>query len=220
MTTLQVQARALGDPTRHEIFRLISTADAPVGIAELTERLGLNHNAIRQHVAKLLTAGLIVESRSGAGRPGRPRLLYEVDSAADSRWGPAGPYERLSVLLAEMVATGTTAVDVGRRAASRHPVREETPAASVEDIVKAMAREGFEPELRQRGARGEIVLRACPFVSTVLAEPEVVCSIHLGLAQGLAERGVGVVIDELLPKDPRKAQCRLRFHCEAPDTSP
>ena len=57
MTTLQEQARALGDPTRHGIFRYVADAQRPVDIAELTDYFGVNHNAIRQHLAKLVSAG-------------------------------------------------------------------------------------------------------------------------------------------------------------------
>ena len=35
MTSLQEQARALGDPTRHRIFRYLVEADHPVGVAEV-----------------------------------------------------------------------------------------------------------------------------------------------------------------------------------------
>ena len=42
MTTLQEQARALGDPTRHGIFRYVADADRPVGSREApgAERAG------------------------------------------------------------------------------------------------------------------------------------------------------------------------------------
>ena len=56
MSDLQLQARALGDPTRHELFRYIADAGRPVDVAELTKHLGLHHNAIRQHLAKLVEA--------------------------------------------------------------------------------------------------------------------------------------------------------------------
>src|SRR4051812_37520204 len=103
MTALQEQARALGDPTRHGIFRYVADAGRPVGVAEMTAHFGLNHNAIRQHLAKLLDAGLVVESTVPIAGPGRPRLVYEIDPAAESRWGVVGPYERLSLLLAEII---------------------------------------------------------------------------------------------------------------------
>ena len=104
--SLQHQARALGDPTRHAIFRHVSDAPAPVGVAELTQLLGLHHNAIRQHLAKLVEARLLVESSARPAGRGRPRLLYTADPSTDSRWGVTGPYERLSVLLAEVVRSG------------------------------------------------------------------------------------------------------------------
>jgi DNA-binding transcriptional ArsR family regulator len=53
MSTLQQQAKALSDPTRHGIFRYIVDAGDDVHVAELTEHFGFNHNAIRQHLAKL-----------------------------------------------------------------------------------------------------------------------------------------------------------------------
>src|SRR5687768_9082208 len=116
MTTLQQQAKALGDPTRHAIFRFISEAAGPVGVADINNEFPFNHNAIRQHLAKLVTAGLVTERRDQAGRPGRPRLIYTVAAGADSRWGLTGPYQRLSVLLAEIIETGDEPVVVGRRA--------------------------------------------------------------------------------------------------------
>ena len=90
MTTLQRQARALGDPTRHEVFRVVAQAGRPIDVAELTEHFGLNHNAIRQHLAKLVEAELVVETKAPATGRGRPRLVYEVDPRSESRWGVAG----------------------------------------------------------------------------------------------------------------------------------
>src|SRR5688500_3748878 len=106
MSTLQLQARALGDPTRHGIFRAIAEADGPVGVAELTERFQVNHNAIRQHLAKLVAAQLVVETQAMATGRGRPRFLYVIDPAAEDQWGTTGPYERLSRLLIEIISSG------------------------------------------------------------------------------------------------------------------
>ena len=208
MATLQQQARALGDPTRHAIFRHIAEADGPVGIAELTARRGLNHNAVRQHVAKLVDAGLVVETTARRAGPGRPRLVYAVDPAAESRWGVSGPYERLSLLLAEIIRSGDAPLEVGRRAAHRHPVSTASAEAAVADVVAAMAREGFDPEIRQGDGGVEVVLRRCPFASTALVDPGTVCALHLGLAEGLVQGGP-IAVGELIARDPRSAHCRL-----------
>src|ERR1039457_7328618 len=77
-TSVQRQARALGDPTRHAIFCSVYESPEPLDVATLTEEFGLNHNAIRQHLAKLCEAGLLRETMGASGGPGRPRLLSRV----------------------------------------------------------------------------------------------------------------------------------------------
>ena len=215
MISLQQQARALGDPTRHAIFRYIADADGPVGIAELTGHFQFNHNAIRQHVAKLLDAGLLIESLMPVVEgPGRPRLVYEIEPSAQSRWGPAGPYERLTLLLAEIIRTGDAPVEVGRRAGHEYRRSASEPDDVIANISTTMARLGFDPTIRHRGRRWEMVLGTCPFASAALADPDIICSLHLGLAEGFAE-GTDIMVDELVAKDPRRANCRLRLRREA-----
>jgi predicted ArsR family transcriptional regulator len=215
---LQIQARALGDPTRHRIFRHIVDADRPVGVAELTELLGLNHNAIRQHLAKLVEAGLLIEQTAAPSGRGRPRLLYTVDPATDARWGPTGPYERLAVLLAEVVRTGDDAQEVGRRAGRQRsrPAGSAVDADPVAELRDEMDRQGFDPVAVPEAGGVTLVLGSCPFASAVLADRDTVCRLHLGLAQGAAETIGGIEVEGLEPRDPRQAQCRLRCRLTEP----
>lgn len=215
MASLQEQARALGDPTRHAIFRYVADATTPVDVAELTAHFGFNHNAIRQHLAKLLDADLLLQDTAPSTGRGRPRLIYRLDPSAESRWGVTGPYERLSLLLAEIVRTGDSPVEVGRRAAARLEPPVSSDGDPVETLVEAMARAGFDPALRATGSQVEVELRACPFASTASADPDTVCAIHRGLAEGIAEATGGrLVIDDFVPHDPRRAGCQLRVHIE------
>ena len=85
----------------------------------------------------------------------------------------------------------------------------------IAELMHQMASHGFEPSLRQKGSKGDITLRTCPFATTALADPDTVCELHLGIAYGIADNLEGLVIDELVPKDPRRAGCRLRCHVEA-----
>jgi predicted ArsR family transcriptional regulator len=214
MTTLQQQARALGDPTRHEIFRYLVDTARPVDVAELTEHFSLNHNAIRQHLAKLVDAELAIEKTAPASGRGRPRLCYTLAPAVEGRWGVTGPYERLSLLLTEIVRTGDSPVEVGRRAGRRQRLGSAGVIDPVAELADQMARQGFDPTVKQRGDVVDVTLRTCPFATTALADPDTVCSLHLGIAYGIAESVGGLVIDELVPKDPRRAHCRLRCHLE------
>jgi len=205
----QKQARALGDPTRHRIFRYLADSDDAVGVAELTAHLGLNHNAIRQHLTKLIDAELVVGATAPHGGRGRPPLVFGVHPTVDERWGVGGPYQRLSLLLLEMLNTRDSAVEVGRRA--RRSALLEASGGALERVEEAMARFGFDPLLVTDGERSEFVLRNCPFAETAAADPQTVCAIHLGLAEGMADQFDGVVVEDLEPHDPARAGCRLRF---------
>ncbi len=108
------QARALGDPTRNAIFRYVDAASDPVGVAELTDHFGLNHNAIRQHLAKLRDAGLVVEELATPSGPGRPRAPLPTEPRCGGTLGEPQPI-RAAVL------TAHRAVADRRRPANRRP---------------------------------------------------------------------------------------------------
>lgn len=214
---LQAQARALGDPTRWKIFRYVADSDVGADVAEITTHCGFNHNAIRQHLAKLVDAELLTLSTERTGGRGRPKLIYRVDPRAESRWGVVGPYERLSVLLTEVIRTGDDPVTVGRRAG-----RESRPDGSgddltIGDLLEEMARQGFEPAVRDDASDTEILLQTCPFASAALADPDTICGLHLGLAQGLTD-GSRFDVDDLARFDPRRANCLLKLRARTGDT--
>ena len=208
----QRQARALGDPTRYAIYRAVADAQAPIDVATLTATFGLNHNAIRQHLAKLCDAGLIVEAVAARQGPGRPRLQYHAALAADTDWGIPSAYEELSVMLLELVRTGRGArevgVDAGRRMAADIP-----DAADPVDRIEANAvRQGFEPRRVSSPSSTELILARCPFQAAASAAPEVICELHRGLAEGIAEATGGAVeIVDLVARDPSRAGCRLKM---------
>ena len=144
VTTPQQQARALGDPTRHAIFRYVADADVPVGIAELTAHFELNHNATRQHLAKLVDASVVVETTTRPGGPGRPRLVYEIDPAAESRWGDRSV--RAAQPLARDHQHGDSPARVGWRAGQEYRNVASVPADAITNITEAMIRLGFDPK--------------------------------------------------------------------------
>ncbi len=213
---VQAQARALGDPTRFRIFRYVLEADRPVDVAELTSFTQLNHNAVRQHLGVLTSAGLVTERAETRTRPGRPRLLYEVSPEVAGSWAMPGPYEYLATLLSEMLRTGEPPEQVGRRAGLKRAAELKRSGAKdpVAAITAELARSGFRPTTRE-GSRGlEVVLEHCPFERAAATNPVVVCKLHLGLAAGLAEGLGGVRVQDLRPKPPRRAGCRLIVEVE------
>lgn len=215
VATLQEQARALGDPTRHRVFEYLLDQGRPVEVAELTAAFALNHNAIRQHLRKLVAADLAIESVAPPSGPGRPRLRYAVSPAAEGQWAGRGPYERLALLLAEALRSGDGVEEVGRRAGRRLRLGAAAPDDPVDELAEQMARQGFEPVVGSDGGIAEVVLQACPLAAAAEADPELVCGLHQGMAEGVAETVPGLVIDELVIRDPRRAGCRIRCHVES-----
>jgi predicted ArsR family transcriptional regulator len=67
-------------------------------------------------------------------------------------------------------------------------------------LVGALDTLGFSPEAVTRGRRRRVLLHRCPFVEVAKNYPEVTCSIHLGLMNGLlAELDAPLEVDRLGP---------------------
>ncbi|HEY5385190.1 MAG TPA: helix-turn-helix domain-containing protein [Acidimicrobiales bacterium] len=216
------EARALGDPTRYRIFRHIGDARRQVGVAELTALVSLNHNAVRQHLAVLKAAGLIVEGTEERNCPGRPRLLYRLNPGIRGTWGTDGPYELLAALLSEVVRTQAAPREVGR-AAGRRRARQDPRHhdSSLVALEEDMAAAGFDPVAIPRPGGCDFVLGRCPFVDVAAKDPATVCQLHLGLVEGMATSlDDGAVVD-LVAKNARQAGCRVRVrHAGVENTSP
>ncbi len=206
---IQQEARALGDPTRHRLFRYIAEAARPVGVAELTEFVRLNHNAVRQHLAVLKDAGLVIEEVEQRSKPGRPRLLYRLAPEAAGRWGTPGAYAWLASLLSDAVRRRLEPRQVGRQEGHRRAAELTGSGEPVRLLEIEIERRGFRPARLERGRKIEFVLGRCPFVDVAGSDPGTVCQLHLGVIEGLAEGLGGLDVEGLVPKDPRRAGCRL-----------
>lgn len=190
----------------------MADAPAPLDVATLTARFGLNHNAIRQHLAKLCAAGLVVEEVGARGGPGRPRLLYRPALGADRDWGIPSAHEQLTAMLLEMLQSGRSARQVGVEAGQRMAESLPTSGDPVDRLELNAARQGFEPRRLEHRSSVDLVLERCPFEAAASEAPEIVCQLHRGMAEGISDatRGAVEVID-LVVRDPRRAGCRLKL---------
>ena len=208
---IQLEARALGDPTRYRLFRYIVDADRPVGVAELTEYVGLNHNAVRQHLAVLKQANLVVEEVEKRDVAGRPRLHYRLHPEAAGKWDTPGPYAWLARLLSKALRDDLSPYEVGRQAGLERGFRHFAQDDSVESLEHELTENGFRPTRSERGRQVAFVLGRCPFEEVAADDPDTVCQLHLGLAEGLAESLGGVTVNRFTAKKPHRAGCRLVF---------
>lgn len=57
--------RALGDPTRLEIFRLVAAQEAPICVCDIVAQFDVSQPTISHHLKILREAGLLTVSRRG-----------------------------------------------------------------------------------------------------------------------------------------------------------
>lgn len=210
--TQQRQARALGDRTRHAIFWHVADAERPLRVADLVEHLGLNHQGVRQHLAKLVEAGLLVEEIADPVGSGRPPLHYRLSPEAAASWVGPGPYAEVSVLLLKLLQSGSSPRQIARQAGRTVEPLHDARAQPLDHLEHEMARRGFDPQRVRGPSSMEIVLRRCAFEVAAHADPGVVCELHLGLAEGITEAlGGSIEVIGLMANDPAEAGCRLQL---------
>jgi predicted ArsR family transcriptional regulator len=196
-------ARVLAVPLRRRILELVERSNRPVDVATLTDALGCNHNAVRQHLARLRDAGLVVEQREQhRSEPGRPRLLYTARTRPE-------PYARLARLLTQVVKQRESPRRVGR--AEGRAQAEHSAGDAVDAVVAAAAREGFAPRRVDRARHVDVVLDVCPFADVAAEDPRTICSLHRGIAEGLVDALGGVRVESFVAHDPYDAGCVVRL---------
>ncbi|EYR63299.1 ArsR family transcriptional regulator [Actinotalea ferrariae CF5-4] len=153
-------------------------------------------------LAQVLASGL-ADLAGGRGR------AVDVALAAGRRWaGAIGP-EQVAERAAEAEAEAAAAVGRADVTSPLRPGGPGAPAPTTDDdaspveaalapVLRMLARTGFAPRLSPDG--DEIHLRHCPFREVAEAQPDVVCSVHLGLIQGALERsGAPVAATRIVP---------------------
>lgn len=219
--------------TRAAILQYLRDIGEPVGVARICAVFGLNHTGVRRHLANLRDAGLINQSAAEPVGPGRPILQYQAipeprsttDSTSKHPW--AAPHQGLIRMLLDMVTSGEDARSVGWRAgealaAEVITAADSTPppssasgapipvTATVHALYEAARRMGFDPQVQPgSGVDDEIVLHRCPFADGATLAPQVVCDLHLGMAQGVASAMGSRAQVSFTYTNPRTAGCRL-----------
>ena len=172
---------------RARILSLLRGDDSDWTVSRLVAETGSHPNTIREHLDALVAAGLarVVDDAPARRDRGRPPTRYR----AASPW-VAGLDSSLCVgaLLAE-VAERDDAAEIAHRAGRRwaDALQRAVPAELAgAELVELMDALGFDPVVTEGGS---VVLRACPMLDAARRDPEVVCSMHLGVAQVLAQSG-------------------------------
>jgi predicted ArsR family transcriptional regulator len=206
---LPVQDTARGGASRLRILQVMRESPDPLGVQDLADRVGLHVNTVRFHLDRLVSDGLVRRHVEERTQPGRPRLAFTAAHRPDPHHD-----QRSYRLLAEILASFVTGTIPGAAAAATEagrtwghylterpaPYRRADEEESVTELLRILDDIGFAPERSHEEGSTEILLRHCPFLEVAEAHREVVCSVHLGLMQGvLAEMRAPVTAERLQP---------------------
>jgi predicted ArsR family transcriptional regulator len=206
----QLEAKALSDKTRRRVLSYIAQSGTPVTVAEITGIMGLNHNAVRQHLAVLKKAGLVTEEFERRDRPGRPRLLYRPTPQVNTAMAATGPYVWLSLLLAKAVTEGVSSLEVGREEGIKRGRDLLGKGNTCDLITQEMTVRGFCPTKIVDGQCVDLQLNRCPFADVVGSEGKTICQLHLGIVEGMVQvLGGTKVVGLMVADDPHQGRCHL-----------
>ncbi|MFK0250401.1 helix-turn-helix transcriptional regulator [Amycolatopsis azurea] len=198
---------ALGE-SRARVLDQLRTAAKPLGVQQVAAATSLHVNTARFHLDNLVATGLAERHVENRTQPGRPRMVYQA-SAQEASAGQRS-YQLLATMLTTLVASELprprhAAITAGREW-GRYLAERPTPFERVdaEDGIRrlsaVLADAGFAPGAVEDAADPVIPLRHCPFREIAQQHRDVVCSLHLGLMQGiLAELRAPVSAQRLDP---------------------
>jgi len=191
--------KALGDETRYALYRELAGSTAPRSAGELADALDLHPNTVRLHLERLKDAGVVEVEVIHRGTVGRPQNRYSLAPGAPGIGFDPPAHVLLAGLLAALAETAgadpasarTTGRAWGRQAAGRTKSR-----SCLTVLAQELDHLGFEPAADPDATTDgstRIEFLHCPFRELAEAYPELVCNLHRGICEGLAESRRGTV---------------------------
>lgn len=192
-------------PSRAALLKTLRAQSEPTSLTTLARAAGVHENTVRDHLDALVDAGLATRSSAPPSGRGRPAWLYQATRADPEA---ASEYAGLAAALASAIhhRSATPVEDAlvagrtwGHDLARAHPAPSGRSAtAARRGVVGLLADLGFAPEADARATK--VRLTRCPLLEAAQRYPDVVCGVHLGLAQGaIAEYGAAPEHIRLLP---------------------
>jgi predicted ArsR family transcriptional regulator len=171
-------------------------------VTRLSTETGLHENTVRSHLEGLERANAVVRTLAPTRTRGRPAWLYVAAQHRDPSEATAFVSALVGALRQESAAPKRVAVSAGRVwgaavGLERRPA-DPTVVARRTWVLETLAALGFEPQDSNPQDSDTLSIRItrCPLLEAARADPDMVCSVHLGMvrgalhAAGLPETGV------------------------------
>ncbi|GAB2887576.1 helix-turn-helix transcriptional regulator [Nocardioides pacificus] len=191
-------------PARAAILAKLRDQPDPTTQAAIVSATGLHGNTVREHLDGLVRRGLVRRTRALPSGRGRPAWLYEMVAEEPQRSEYAGLASALAVSIAKHSPdpqrdAAEAGEAWGRQLAGDRGAAPVAPEAARQQVVDLLDDLGFDPETQDEQPEN-VRLTRCPLLEAAHRQPDVVCSVHLGLVRGvLAEYGANAEGSALLP---------------------
>lgn len=186
--------KVLADDTRWTLFSILNESDRGWSVQELADKVCLHPNSVRPHLDQMRESGLVVLEAHHTGQPGRPLHRYRANPQAIMSVWPEAPIGTLASVLADLADSHGIDGDAAR-AAGRDLIEGLEPAQGVSGFTKALEQVGFHTVVREGEAGTVVGFVSCPYRPVADEHAELVCGIHQGLCDALAEGSGLRIID-------------------------
>ncbi len=214
--------KALGDNTRYAIYLEMARSSRPLSTADVAATLGLHANTVRPHLERMRDVGLLQVQSESRGGVGRPQHLYSLAPEAPSLGLEPASFPVLARMLLRLAAaTGADAadaLDVGRDQGRVDGTRT-AHRGCLNAVVDQLDAMGFDPALAVDEELSEsdatlvsIAFAHCPFRDLAEQRPDLLCSLHRGLIEGVVDATAGgevVGFGSLVDRSPCQVEIRL-----------
>nr|WP_201470979.1 helix-turn-helix domain-containing protein [Microbacterium hydrocarbonoxydans] len=172
-------------------------------IGELCEATGLHPNTVREHLQRLIEGGYVLQTSERRTTRGRPRTLY---SAATGMSDASSPIAR------DKAKAAAVRGDLLRRvlpASASALGRDAT--YQLDALIEHLEESGFEPVVDDEQLT--VDLSPCPHAAGRVEDRPMLCSVHLGLMQGVLTEAGGPLAAEAVRTSAVAADCVEPTEC-------
>ncbi|HNA97856.1 MAG TPA: helix-turn-helix domain-containing protein [Marmoricola sp.] len=173
--------------SRRAILDLLRDQPEAVPQHAIERQTGLHGNTIREHLVGMIRLGLIRRYAAEPDGRGRPLWLYElVQDPAEN------PHVNLAIALADTISASSAeperdAINAGELWGESMAAALGNAAGSNRELVQGLFSDmGFDP-VQDPDQPGVTRFHRCPLLGAATRNPEVVCTVHLGIARGALE---------------------------------
>ena len=208
------------EDSRRRILDRLRRSAGGQGVEELADQVGLHVNTVRFHLDRLIGEGLVHRGATTRATRGRPRLVYTATPGPDLGRGDRD-YRLLAEMVTGLLADAVPDPEARARALGRgwgsglaRPPEgggRATEEEGLAELVRVLDDVGFAPEASAAEDGIRVLLRHCPFLEVAEAHPRIVCSLHLGLIEGVLAKVRSPVSSEQLVPFAEPAGCVSRL---------